>query len=169
MATLKFDEADRRNVIAEVERCYKVKLMPVGNYRKYLRDQTGRTFWVFGGYDDWHGIPSKMIKAEEGQSGNGVLIVAKRYGSRIDVYSGALSPLIQNKKSLCLTKQGDYQFNIRIRGNGLTIHEVPTLHLSKLSESQFTTEEKATEKAVTIIRKLPRAAKEQVLAALLRK
>lgn len=166
MANPKFDETDRRKVIAEVESLYKVKLTPVGNRRKYLKDQSGRTFWIFGGYEDWHGIPPEMLAAEEARGGVGVLVVAKRHRNRIDVYCGDLQPLIQNKKSLCLTRQGDYQFNIRIRGNVLGIHEVPTLHLSKLGESQFTAEEKVTEKAVTIIRKLSPAARAQLFAEL---
>ncbi len=169
MTTQKFDETDRRKVIAEVESLYKTKLTPVGNRRKCLRDQGDRTFWVFGGYEDWHGIPPEMMAAEEARGGAGVLVVAKRHRNRIDVYCGDLKPLVQNKKSLCLTKKGDYQFNIRIRGNVLVIHEVPTLHLSKLGESPFTTEEKTTEKAVTIIRKLSPAAREQFLAELIKR
>jgi hypothetical protein len=166
MTTAKFDETDRRKVIAEVEFHYQVKLAPVGSRRKFLRDQNGRTFWIFGGYEDWHGIPPEMMKAEEVYGDDGVLVIAKRHRNRIDIYCGVLKPLIQNKKSLSLSKKGDYQFNIRIRGNGLVLHEIQSLHLSKLGEATFTIEEKATEKAVTIIRKLSPSAREKLLEEL---
>jgi len=104
MVNPKFDETDRRKVIAEIETHFGVKLSPVGTRRKYLQDQTRRTFWVFGGYEDWHGIPAEMMEAEEKRNAEGILVVAKRGRTRIDIYTGPLLPLIKNKKSLSHTR-----------------------------------------------------------------
>jgi hypothetical protein len=173
MANPRFDETDRRKVIAEIQSHYGVKLSPVGTRRKYLRDQNNRTFWVFGGYEDWHGIPAEMMEAEEKRNAEGILVVAKRVRTKIDIYTGPLLPLIISKKSLSHTQKDEYQFNIRIRGNSLSIHEVPGLHLSALGTASYPMEEKASDKAVekveTIIRKLSPEAREELYAKLSKK
>ena len=132
----KFDETDRGKVISEVERHFDTKLSRVGNYRKFLQDPSGKSYWVFGGYDDWHGITSDMLQEEQTRATDGVLVVAKRHKSAIDIFSGPLKPLIANCRDLSHTQAGDYQFNISIRGNSMTIKEVPVLTLRKLGASQ---------------------------------
>jgi len=152
MKSLKFDEHDRKKVISEVEDHFGVQLSPVGSRRKFLESEDGKTFWVLGGYEDWHGIPPEMLEEEKCRSTNGVLIVAKRYKNRIDIFSGPLQPLIENKKKLSHTKKGDYQFNINIRGNHLFIKEIQDLSLAKLGEAQYSGEQKDSEKKVQEIK-----------------
>ena len=106
MKSTKFDEHDRRKVITELEEHYGVKLYPVGARRKFLEDGEGKAFWVLGGYEDWHGVPPEMVEEEARRSRGGVLIVAKRYKNKIDVYSGPVRPLIENKDNLSHTKEG---------------------------------------------------------------
>ncbi len=132
----KFDETDRSKVIFEVEKHFGTKLSRVGNYRKFLQDASGKSYWVLGGYDDWHGITSDMLKEEQRRATDGVLVVAKRHKSTIDIFSGQLQPLIANYRELSHTQTGDYQFNIVIRGNSMTIKEVQGLTLRKLGAPQ---------------------------------
>ncbi|MHB8309091.1 hypothetical protein [Metallibacterium sp.] len=132
----KFDETDRSKVISEVERHLGTKLSRVGNYRKFLQDASGKSYWVLGGYEDWHGITSDMLKKEQRRATDGVLVVAKRHKSTIDIFSGPLQPLIANYRDLSHTQTGDYQFNVAIRGNSMTIKEVQGLTLRKLGASQ---------------------------------
>ncbi|GMR20368.1 MAG: hypothetical protein BMS9Abin36_0963 [Gammaproteobacteria bacterium] len=146
MISQRFDEQDRKKVISEVETHFGVSLSRVGSRRKFLEDSNHRTFWVLGGYDDWHGIPPDMIEDEEKRNSNGVLIVAKRHKNRIDVFSGSLQLLIVNKAKLAHTKKGDYQFNIHIRGNHLFVKEIAELSLAKLGEASYTNEDKVTDK-----------------------
>jgi len=56
MMAVKFDEYDRKKVIAELEKTFQVKLSPIGRRRKYLRDTTGRRYCVLGGVRRlaWH-------------------------------------------------------------------------------------------------------------------
>jgi hypothetical protein len=103
---------------------------------------------VFGGYEDWHGIPAEMMEAEEFRNAEGIFVVAKRGKTKIDIFTGPLSPLIKNKKSLSHTKKGEYQFNIRFRGISLMILEVPGLNLSALGTASYPMEEKASDQAV---------------------
>lgn len=132
----KFDETDRSKVISEVERHLNTKLSRVGNYRKFLQDTSGKSYWVLGGYEDWHGITSDMLKEEQRRDTDGVLVVAKRHKSTIDIFSGPLPPLIANYRDLSHTQAGDYQFNVAVRGNSMTIKEVQGLTLRRLGTPQ---------------------------------
>ena len=132
----KFDEHDRNKVISEVEKHLSVKLSRVGSYRKFLQDSAGKSYWVFGGYDDWHGIQSDMLQEEQRRSSDGVLVVAKRHRSSIDIFVGQLQPLIDNFRDLSHTKAGGHHFNVAIRGNIMSINELPVLSLRKLGSAQ---------------------------------
>jgi hypothetical protein len=151
MPIQKFDEFDRKKVISEVETYFNVKLSRVGTRRKYLKDLTGRAYWIFGGVDDWHGIPLDMMQAEESRSIEGVLIIAKRNLNSIDIYFGALRTLIENKKALSHTKTGDFQFNLRSSGNKHFILEIPELVLTKIGDTPYSEIEKISDKNVVKI------------------
>ena len=152
MKSPKFDKHDRRKVISEVEDHFGVHLSPVGTRRKFLENSNRKTFWVLGGYEDWHDIPPEMLEEEERRSTTGVLVVAKRYENRIDVYSDPLEPLIKSKELLSHTKKGDYQFNISIRGNHLFIKEIPGLSLAALEMAPYSAEEKDSDKKLQALK-----------------
>jgi len=137
MSSPKFDETDRDKVISEIERHFKVSLSRVGRRRKYLSDKNGRSFWVVGGYENWHGIPPDMLREEQRRATNGVLVVAKRYDSKIDIFAGDLQKLIDNENKLSHTKNGDFQFNIDIRLNRIIIKEIPDLVLLKIGTPSY--------------------------------
>ena len=132
----KFDEVDRSKVISEVENHLGTKLTRVGRYRKFLQDASGKSYWIFGGYEDWHGFTSDMLKEEQRRDTDGVLVVAKRHRSTIDTFCGSLKTLIKNFHQLAHTQGDDYQFNVAIRGNLMTIREVSGLALKKLGAPQ---------------------------------
>jgi hypothetical protein len=171
--TKKFDELDRKKVITQVEAHFSVKLARVGTRKKYLQDQNNRTFWVFGGVEDWHGIPLDMMQAEERQKTDGILIIAKRNRSNIDIYWGSLQTLIENKRLLSHTQKGDFQFNLRERGAKLIIHEIPELSLCKLGDAAYSESEKTTDKSIekvgVLLRKLSPEAREHLFEELAKK
>ena len=61
----KFDNLARLRVIDAVHEHFDVTLKRVGRRYKWLRDESGRNWWVLGGKDDWHGIPEDMMEHEE--------------------------------------------------------------------------------------------------------
>lgn len=124
-------------MISEVECHFRVKLARVGGYRKFLIDANGKSYWVLGGYEDWHGITAKMMKEEQRRLSDGVLVVAKRYRGKIDIFSGPLQPLIEHSGDLSHTQTAGYQFHITIRGNNLTVNEIQGLSLRKLGDSKY--------------------------------
>ena len=146
MSSKKFDKYDRKRVISEVEKHYGVRLSKVGRREKHLRDETGRSYWVLGGHGDWHGIPSQMMIMEEERQTNGVLVIAERYLDKMLIFSGDLRPLIENQMSLSHTKAGEYQFNIRVRGDSLIIIQVPACVLKLIATVTYTEEDKGSDK-----------------------
>ena len=137
MASLKFSEHDRRKVISEVEKYYGVELSTVDRWKRYLHDETGLSYWVLGGYGDWHGISQQMMR-EERPKKNGLLVIAQIYADKMrenclmHIFSGDLRPLIENAASLSRTEEGDYQFDIHVRGDHLLIKQVSGYFLKKI-------------------------------------
>jgi hypothetical protein len=154
MNPMKFGEYDRRKVIEEIEVRHGVKLTRVRTWPKYLQDENGKSYWIFGGYEDWHGITQGMMKEEEGKGANGILVIAKKYKNRIDIFAGPLRPLIENKACLSRTKKGGYEFNIHVSTNQVIIKEVRNLVLKKLSEAHYTDEEMNLDNIIEIISKM---------------
>ncbi|OGT81746.1 MAG: hypothetical protein A3H91_08430 [Gammaproteobacteria bacterium RIFCSPLOWO2_02_FULL_61_13] len=137
MAKQKFDEIDRRKVIAELEKEFKVHLQSIGNRRIYLTDDNARRYCVLGGYEDWHGIPRDIMEREENDPSDTILVIAKRRRTSIDIFCGPFSPLIRNKKKLTRTNTGQFEFNLQSRGAALFVKEVPDLVLSKLGMTEY--------------------------------
>ena len=145
-------------------------MSPVGTRRKYLQDQNKRTFWVLGGYENWHGIPYEMMEKEEKRNAEGILVIGIKKLGKIDIYSGCLLPLIKSKRTLSHTQQGEYQFNIKIKGDTLSINEVPKLYLSLLgattNHAGIKTSDKKMEDVLEILRGLSSEDRGQLIAKL---
>ena len=132
MPTPKFDEIDRTKVIAEISDHLGIRLTPVRKYKRFLEDEQGRPYWVLGGYDEWHGITAKMLEETKNRPEGGVLVIAKRYKTKIEIFVGSLQPMLDQSSRLSHPQSGDYQFNVAIRANLMTIKEVEGLVLRKL-------------------------------------
>lgn len=108
--TMKFDQADRRAVIRALESHLGVQLSPVGRRRKWLRDNDGRSYWVLGGYGEWHGIPEEMIDEEVKNPTTGMLVIAKRRREALQVFVGPIDPILRNRNRFYRASRttGDY-------------------------------------------------------------
>lgn len=164
MKSVKFDESDRGKVIAEVESHFGVTLSRVGKFHKFLKDASGKSYWVLGGYEYWHGVPSEMLEAEKQDPTDGVLIVAKRWPKAIDIFFGELQPMVVNERALCHTQTGDFQFNIFIRGNLMTVKEIPSLVLHKLGPRH-----QAELPVAAVLKKMTQAQRDRLFKAILEK
>ena len=110
---VKFDEADRRKVIAELEQIRGISLKQVGSRKKHLKDQNGREYWVLGGVEDWHGVPADMMESGLSNPSNVELVIARRLKYKIEIFMGPAAILITNRKSLTHTQKGDFQFDVQ--------------------------------------------------------
>ena len=62
----RFDNIDRKHVIATLERSFGSRLEKVGKRDIYLKNSADVRFVVLGGNEDWHGIPDDVIEDVEG-------------------------------------------------------------------------------------------------------
>jgi hypothetical protein len=144
MIRTKFDETDRRAVIDALTRCHDVRLTPVGRRRKWLRDNAGRSYWVLGGYEEWHGIPEEMMDAEVSSPSGGFIVIAMRQKSAMEIFIGPVAPLVSARASLRRASKttGDYQFTFKKRGAHLVIEQAPNVNLTELTAFSFDESEK---------------------------
>ena len=156
MAHSKFDETDRRAVIDELSRRLDVRISRVGRRRKWLRDHSGRNYWVLGGYADWHGIPEEMMDAEIADPSGGLVVIAMRRQSDMEIFLGPLAPLVAARRKLSRANQssGDYQFTFRRRGGHLFVDQDSSVTLSSLVSFSFDETEKESAKRVEETMKL---------------
>lgn len=152
----KFDNIDRERVIAAVEGHYDIKLRKVGRRPKWRREDSGRNWWVMGGYDRWHAIPSEMMEAEEQNPTDGMLVVAyaklRRTATDMEVFAGPVEQLVKARNKLSQTKErGDYQFVYKPIGTGNRIKIVgedvfPIMHLDRFTSFSYEKEKKENDK-----------------------
>ena len=132
MMVEKFDKWDRKTVIRFLQETFCVTLSAVGYRDKWLRDNSGADWWIVGGKDDWHAFPEEMI--DDGKSGDrdGYLVFSRKYTDSLDVYRGALQPLIDAKHNLSRNAHGDYQFMVDVKKDRVTIDKAPGVLLKKI-------------------------------------
>lgn len=80
----RFDDVDRDKVISEMEKALQIKLTKVGRRRKYLQDQNGVRYCIFGG-DDWHGLPEDVVTAELSKDYSSKIVVASKAAQHVNV------------------------------------------------------------------------------------
>lgn len=167
MFTQKFDDYDRARTIGAIEELLGATLKKVGTRRKFLVDETGTPYWIFGGYEDWHGFPEKMIADARMGDPNGSLVIARRTKTKIKVYLGPLGPLLYNGDKLHATKERDRQFNLNWKNDHPNIKEIPEIHFELLTEIEYSEEEKEKDRRVKEFKKSIAALPEEDRAALL--
>jgi hypothetical protein len=167
---IKFDEADREAVIRAIEDRLGVRLSPVGRRRKWLRDGDGRSYWVLGGYGEWHGIPEEMIDAEAKNPTTGMLVIANRKREALQVFVGPVDPVVRNRHRLYRARKttGDYQFTLTQKGARLHINQVPGFALTELSTFGYTADEKAKDQGIHAAKGLLRKLTKEQIAEFLR-
>lgn len=143
----KFDDVDREKTIDELEKYLGIKLKKVSQRRKYLEDESGRRYCIFGG-EEWHGIPHDVIEAERDRS-DSVIVFARKVTGRIDVYSGEFNIIIKNRNLLTKTKtKTQYQFDLNVSGDRASVKKITNCHLKKLFSFPYLIEDKTHQKTI---------------------
>lgn len=153
MSSKKFDELDRAPTVRAIEQQFGVRLSKIGARQKYLLDEAGMPYVVLGGYDDWHGIP-KDILVDARKRPAGKLIVAKRLPSKICVYCGPLTKLLDNEHKLATNAAGERQFNLGWIDGHPHIKEVRDLRLELVTEISYSDEAKEKDRREKQVAKL---------------
>ena len=170
MATKKFDNPDRNRVIRAVEEYYGVKLVKAGRRPKWLQDESGRNWWVLGGYGGYHGVPEDMMEAELQASTSGMLIIAVRKLPDIEIFSGPVGQLCKNRHNLyrAWNTTRDYQFITTGSRNELKVtgeKDVEIVRLERIISFSYSEEDKAQDRELGKLRKEIAAALNKVTQA----
>ncbi len=151
----KFDKLDRERVIEAIQRHYGVSLERVGKRNKWLRDAKGRNWWVLGGSDGWHGLPEEMMRDAQQNQNEGMLVIAWKEGTRIDVFVGPLGPLVDARGRLSRSETTkDYQFTVETHGEWLRCRKVPNLALKKIDTFTYSADDREQDRNRNEARKL---------------
>ena len=130
----------------------------------WQQDESGKDWWVLGGYEDWHGIPREMIEAELQAPTEGMLVIAERRRSTIEVFDGPVHQLCKAKDKLHLSSDTqNYTFNCKIHGDYMKVVEVvPEFILRKRFSISYGEDEKERDKQLHEVKKiLMRMSKEE--------
>ena len=148
-AAVKFDNLDRKRVIDAVQEHYGVKLDKVGQRPKWLRDESGRTWWILGGVADWHGIPKEMMEHEKEAQREGMLVIAEKKRTSMEVFVGPLNQLVSSRDKLFQTeKTGVYQFTVKIKGDLMQCAQAPSVVLERITRILHSDEDRERERRV---------------------
>lgn len=138
----KFDAQDREQTITEITNHLGVKLRRIGGRQKYLIDANSKRYWIIGGYNYWHGIPSAMMDAEVQETDKAALFIAVRKMTKIDIYAGSVESLVAGRDKLSRNKAGDYQFTLNERGGQLYVNEIPGIRLDWFAVRDYSIDQK---------------------------
>lgn len=130
----KFSALDRGLVIKEIEKIQKTRLKQVKPSRKYFTDDSGKFYCIFGGREDWHGITAELMEHLKAHQTETLLVIAKKYKTRIDICVGTVEKLVEQKDRLPQTKKDGFQFHTVLTEDGMLFEEIPEIRLKKISE-----------------------------------
>lgn len=136
----KFSKQDRQLVILELEKIQKSALTAAKPSRKLFVDKNGKYYCIFGVVKDWHGISAELLNELKVRADKTLLVIAKKYRTRIDVCVGTVDKLVEQRQRLNKTKKGGFQFHTILTENGMYCLEIPELRLEKISEIFLTSE-----------------------------
>ena len=151
----KFDDLARDRVIKNIQEHEGVNLQKVGRRSKWLRDASGRSWWVLGGRETWHGIPEEMMVHEKCSQIEGMLVVAYQKLTSIDVFKGPLGPLASASNELPRATQSprDYNFNVKVSGTRMWCIEVPNVVLARFATIPFSAEDRERDRKLNEFQK----------------
>jgi hypothetical protein len=129
----KFSTEDRKLVVKELEKLQTAKLSQVASSRRIFKDEADRYYCIFGGKDTWHGISYKQMDEIERNHSQMLLVIAKKYSTRIDICVASVDMLVAGKGKLP-TKDSGYYFHISLTEDGMFVQQLPELHLKKIAE-----------------------------------
>lgn len=140
--TGKFDKWDRERVIGAVQEHCCVRLRRVGRRDKWLRDNSNRNWWVLGGIADWHGIPQEMMADEKLARLEGVLVMAEKKLTRMEIFMGPLGQLLSSRNRLYPAASGGRQFTVKVRGDVMRCVQAPVVVLKRIASIPHSEEDR---------------------------
>lgn len=129
----KFNYNDRKMVINYIQATSARSLKKIGTFQKYLEDERGDRYCIFGAIENWHGLPKKIVTLEESSGAPSTAIIAIKTKTKITIFRTNLKELIKRKHKMSDVGK-DYQFNTNTTSGSFSIREASDLKLVKVGE-----------------------------------
>ncbi len=129
----KFNSTDRKMVINYIQATSAKSLQRIGTFQKFLQDESGDRYCIFGAIENWHGLPKKIVALEESSNAPSTAIIAIKTKTKITILQTSLKELIKRKHKMSDVGK-DYQFNTTSINGSMSIREAPDLRLTKVGE-----------------------------------
>jgi len=134
MKNEKFSKQDRDLVIKTLETMQGTTFLAIKPSQKFFVDKKQNYYCIFGGREDWHGITQDLMTKIEQFADRTLLVIVKKYQTRLDVCVASAEQLIASKNQLRRTKQDGFQFHTILTADGLYVEEIPALYFKKIKE-----------------------------------
>lgn len=129
----KFNSTDRKMVINYIQATSAKSLQRIGTFQKYLEDESGDRYCIFGAIENWHGLPKEIVDLEESSVAPSTAIIAMKTKTKITILMTSLKELIKRKHKMSDVGK-DYQFNTTTSSGCVSIREAPDLKLTRVGE-----------------------------------
>lgn len=129
----KFNSTDRKMVINYIQASSAKVLQRIGTFQKYLEDESGERYCIFGAIENWHGLSKEIVALEELSTTPSTAIIAMKMKTKISIFKTDLKELIKRKQKMSDVGK-DYQFNTITIGGHVSIREATDVKLTKIGE-----------------------------------
>lgn len=123
-----FTGEDRKRVVERLQEVQNVRLT-LRDGRRLFCDEAGRYYFVLGGSGMWHGIHAPVLSGLL-KAGDGMLVIAKKYHTYIDVCVGPLGDFVNRIHLLPRARDGAAHLHLVNEGDGMGIEEMPGFFLN---------------------------------------
>ncbi|MBM2813945.1 MAG: hypothetical protein HW421_707 [Ignavibacteria bacterium] len=79
---IKFNDSDRKLVIAKLEEIQKTRIEQMKPSRKLYKDSNGLFYLICGGSEDWHGINKNVLNLLSENNKEGAFVIEKNSKQR---------------------------------------------------------------------------------------
>jgi len=129
----KFNSTDRKMVINYIQATSAKNLQRIGTFQKYLEDESGERYCIFGALENWHGLPKEIVALEEASTAPSTAIIAMKTKTKISIFKTDLKELIKRKQKMSDVGK-DYQFNTTTISGRVGIREASDVKLTRVGE-----------------------------------
>ena len=139
----RFTDEDRKRVVQRLQEVQNVRLT-LQEGKRLFHDATNKHYFILGGSGLWHGIQSAILPSLL-KAGDGKLVIAKKYRTRMDICAGVLGDFVANIGLLPRRMDGGVNFHLVVEDEGLGILEMPDYVLKTISTIPLASEDSREE------------------------
>lgn len=134
----KAGETERSRVVEQIEKLHRVNLRRIKfRWRKVYIDEIGQIYWIFVGFNNFHGISEAVIhdtQTSRTARTDGKFVFGACTGNAIKVYEGPLPELLSHIGNFRTDGEADRKFDIEWTNGWPMVKQAPNFRLEFLGE-----------------------------------